>query len=140
MRSSRFKYTLAYPTDWELKKASSSKKVDRFIGPEYATVGASAYKTFGLSLNEWTRAYLKYAPGFSGVKGFKLQSNKAATLAGAKARRLELKQTYKGNPEYWIDVLAVHGGKIYEVAYVSSKPITKADRDLFDQFLATFHY
>ena len=140
MKSSRFKYALAYPTDWELKKASSAKKLDRFIGPEYATVVGSSYKTLGLSLNEWIKIYLKYAPKVSGVKGFKTQSNKAATLGGARARRLEFKEKYKGDNEYWIDVLAVHGGKIYEVGYVSSKPLTKADRDLFDEFLSTFQF
>ena len=140
VKSKKYKYTMAYPSDWEFKKAKSTKKVDWFIGPEYASVGASNYKTLGMSLNEWTKTYLKYTPKLSGVKGFKLQSNKAATLDGAKARRLEYKEKYKGDQEYWIDVLAVHGGKIYEVAYVSSKPLTKADRELFDQFLATFHF
>ena len=139
MKSKKYRYAMAYPTDWEFKKASG-KKVDRFFGPEYANVFGSSDGARGFSLNMWVKGYLQVTPKLAGLKAFKLQSNKAATLAGSRARRLEFKDTYKGDKEYWIVVLAVHGGRVYDVSYGSSKPLTKADRELFDQFLATFRF
>ncbi len=91
-------------------------QVDRLVlGPEYATVFGSSWRPGHLA-QPWTRASTRGHRGVSGVKGFKLQSNKAATLAGSRARRLEFRETYKGRKEYSIVVLAAHGGKLYWLA------------------------
>ena len=139
VKSKKYHYTMAAPTDWEYQKAHA-KRADWFVGPEYATVFASNAPDHGFSLNSWTQGVIRVAPRVSGVKGFKLMSNKPAILAGARARRIEFKDTFKGGKEYSIIELADHGGKMYEVGYTSSKPLTTADRALFDQFLSTFQF
>lgn len=139
VKSTKYHYSMAYPTDWEYHKGSG-KKWDRFYSPEVSYVGVDSGSSQGYSLNVIVSALIRYGPTSSGVKKFKVESNKAAKLAGVRARRLEYRATYKGDTYYIIEVGAVYKGRLYDVAYFSLQKLTAQDRALFDQFLSTFQF
>lgn len=139
VKSTRYRYSMAYPTDWEYEKGSGTKW-DYFQSPDVNYVGMHSLSNQGYSLNAIVSAFIRYEPRSSGISKFKVESNKAAKLADVRARRLEYREKYKGDTYYVIDVVSVHKGRVYDIEYVSLRKLTAEDRALFDQFLSTFQF
>jgi hypothetical protein len=131
--SKRFKYSIALPSDWEAEQSKSRKKPDALLSADVAGVYVIRFPTYGASLNSGTSAYVDDLKR-SKTKA-KVTSNKAATVDGSRARRLEWTNVYEGTHSWNIDAVVVRGTYVYLFEYSSLEKTTKADRDLFDAFL-----
>jgi hypothetical protein len=131
--SKRFKYSIALPADWEAEQSTGRKKPDILLGAKSAGVSVYRFPTQGASLNNGTSAYVDDLKR-SKTKA-KVTVNKATTVDGSRARRLEWTNVYKGTRYWMIDVVVVRGRYVYFFEYTSSEKTAKADRDLFDGFV-----
>ena len=131
--SKRFKYNIALPSDWEAEQSKGRTKPDILLSADVAGVYVYRFPTDGASLNSVTSAYVDELKR-SKTKA-KVTSNKAATVDGSRARRLEWTNVYQGTRSWNIDAVVVRGRYVYFFEYSSLEKGTKADRDLFDAFL-----
>jgi hypothetical protein len=131
--SKRFKYTIAHPSDWEAEQGTGRKKPDLLQSAEQTGVYINRYPNGGGSLNEVTSSYID---GLKGLKTkVKVTSNKAASVDGSRARRLEWTTVYEGERAWVVEVVVVRGKYVYYFEYITLEKTTKADRDLFDSFV-----
>ena len=130
--SKRFKYSIALPSDWEAEQSAGRKKPDTLLSADVAGMYVYRFPTGGASLNSGTSAYVNEIK--RSTKG-KVTSNKAATVDGSRARRLEWTNVYEGTRTWNIDAVVVRGKYVYFFEYSSLEKLTKADRDLFDSFI-----
>ena len=133
--SKRFGYTMAYPADWDAQQSPKKGEDDSFYSAVDTGVFVNRLPTGGHSLNAITAAYAKHIRS-TGSKA-SVTSNKAATVDGSKARRLEWTAIYKGTRSWNIEVLVVRGKNVYFVLYESMATLTPADRATFDAYLST---
>ena len=133
--SKRFKYSMAIPSDWEAEQSKGKKKPDILLSADVAGVYVYRFPTYGASLNGGTSAYVNEIKG-SKTKA-KVTSNKAATVDGSRARRLEWTNVYQGTRTWNIDAVVVRGKYVYFFEYSSLEKLTNADRDLFDSFITS---
>ena len=131
--SKRFKYSIALPSDWEAEQGKGRKKPDVLQSAEQTGVYISRYLKGGDSLNRVTSSYID---GLKGLKTkVKVTSNKAASVDGSRARRLEWTTVYEGERAWVVEVVVVRGKYVYYFEYITLEKTTKADRDLFDSFI-----
>ena len=105
--SKRFKYTIALPSDWEAEQSKGRKEPDILLSADVAGVYVYRFPTYGASLNSGTASYVDDLKR-STTKA-KVTSNKAATVDGSRARRLEWTNVYKGTRSWNIDAVVVRG-------------------------------
>ena len=123
---------MAIPSDWEAEQSKGRKKPDILLSGESTGVYVYRFPTDGASLNGGTSAYVSEIKRTT--KG-KVTSNKAATVDGSRARRLEWTNVYEGTRSWNIDAVVVRGKYVYFFEYSSLEKLTKAGRDLFDSFI-----
>ncbi len=135
--SKRYAYRMGHPVDW-LVRPGSGKFADAYLGFGGQAVYASRATSRGLSLATLSSALTRYLPRISGVRKFVIDRNRPARLGPLRARRIEFHYTYKGQRYWAIGYLAVKGGTYYWVALETTKPTSRADRDLGARFASLF--
>ena len=115
--SKRFKYSIALPSDWEAEQSKGKKKPDVLQSAEQTGVYISRYLNGGDSLNGVTS---NYVDGLKGLKTkVKVTSNKAASVDGSRARRLEWTTVYEGERAWVVEVVVVRGKYVYYFQYIT---------------------
>jgi hypothetical protein len=135
--SARYHFTLAHPADWTFFKAKGADELD---APYYAYVLASRQKAEGANLNQWGKAQVAAMKAFLGGKPV---SNEDASLGGVGARFLSGTGKAKdlgGKNVIAYEAVAVKGGFVYVVLWVSEVGAEANDRILFEQMLSTFQF
>ena len=131
-KSKRFGYSMSYPVDWEAGQSPTKTKPDSFVSAEGSGVFILRVARQGFSLNTITSAFIKEVKRAAKAS---VTSNKAATIDGFKARRLEFTGVFDGSREYDSEIIVVRGKYVYFFEYSSLEKLTKSDRDLFDSFI-----
>ncbi|HTK46211.1 MAG TPA: hypothetical protein VL749_12775 [Patescibacteria group bacterium] len=134
--SSRYHFQVARPPDWTYFKA---KDADEFDAPYYAYVLGNRHKTQGATLNAIAKVEATALKSFVGGKAV---SNEAGTLGGATARFLSAsgKSKQLGKTVQVYESIAVKGGFVYYVLWVSEVGHADEDLALFEQILGTFGF
>jgi hypothetical protein len=104
--SKRFGYSIAYPSDWEAHSSAGKTKPDELLGADSTGVYVNRYPTRGATLNQVTSGYLAELKRTSRAK---VTANKAASVDGLRARRVEWSATFDGTRVWEIDTLVVRG-------------------------------
>jgi len=134
--STRFKFSVAYPDGWT---ADTTQKLDDYLnGPGVMHVGGRRLKANGKSLSAWTTSIL--AEHDSVRKDYLLLGSDRTTLAGEPGRLLTSTYHDFGQELVCFEVLALHGGYLYDIFWVA--PVKTRDIGIvtFRQVLATFGY
>lgn len=134
-KSKRFGYTMSHPVDWEAEQSPAKRQPDTFYSAEATGVVALRAPSGGFSLNALTSAYVREVKG--SFKKVSMSSNKATTIDGVKARRIEFAGTYKGTPTWHVEIVVVRGKNFYVFDYSSLAKLTTTDRAIFDAFVST---
>jgi hypothetical protein len=135
--SARYHFTMAHPTDWTFFKAKGADELD---APYYAYVLVSRQKTEGGNLNLWAKAQVAALKAFLGGKAV---SNEDASLGGVGARLLSgigKAKELGGKNVVAYEAVAIKGGFVYFVLWVSEVGDEANDRILLEQMLSTFQF
>ncbi|MEO5965180.1 MAG: hypothetical protein ABIR11_06920 [Candidatus Limnocylindrales bacterium] len=135
--SSRYRYRMAYPVDWQFEKGTK-KYADGYYGFDGTELFASRNKNGGFSLNQISAGLTRYLPQITGIKSLKITSNRPGRLGAMKARKIEFNYTLKGKHYWTISYLAVKGAYFYLTSYETTKKTTKADRGMAALFARSF--
>jgi hypothetical protein len=134
-KSKRFGYAMSHPIEWEATQSPAKAEPDTFLSAESSGVFVYRLARKGFSLNAATSAYVAQIKR-SGSKP-SVTSNKAATVDGSRARRIEWTSSFDGTRGWNDEVVVVRGKYVYFVMYSSLAKLTTTDRALFDAFLST---
>lgn len=134
--SSRYHFRIAHPAEWTYFKAKGADELD---APYYAYVLASRGKAQGFSLNQWAKNEVAAIKAFVSTSSV---SNEGRTLGGVQARILSGTGKAKdlGKKVVLYEAVAVKGGFVYFVIWVSEVGHEAEDLALFQQMLGTFAY
>ena len=135
--SARYHFTIAHPADWTFFKAKGADELD---APYYAYIIASRQKAEGGNLNQWAKGQVT---GLKSFLGGKPVSNEDATIGGVSARFLSgtgKARDLGGKNVVAYEAVALKGGFVYFVLWVSEVGNEAGDRALFEQMLSTFKF
>lgn len=133
--SKRFGYSIAYPEGWEVE---SDKDTDYFLSPGVEEVQVWHQRVDRrTTLRNWSAESVAF--NLRDIKA-RPEKNEPFILDGEPARLLTYHATIGGEKTYFLDVVAVHASRGYDVVWYSAPGNEKADRALFMRFLSTFTY
>ena len=135
--SKRFRYTMAYPTDWQFEKGSK-KYSDAYWGYDGDRVYVASASSAGLSLGQLSSGIKRYLPKILVIKGLKITSNKPGKLGSLPARVIEYSYTVGKSRNYSVMYLAVKGGRYWIMSYDTTGKTTGDDRDMAAKFAGSF--
>ena len=144
--SSRFAYSVEYPAAWVVIPATedwTSVYAPDHGGPRMDYIGV---KPFG------SRIYLSSVPLTPDRDAAAWMSTLDSHTAGScdptsdrhtitiDAVTMRQEDQYCGQTVHIVEVLGAHNGRFYVIDLVNEAPITPADRETFDRFLASFRF
>ena len=135
--SKSFGYTMAYPSDWEVKASKNKRRSDLYLNADDTVVLAGSVTIGGTSLNTEVSHFVA-----DEKQHFKatVSSNTPAKLGGLRARRVVYTEVYKGQREWDVAVFAVRGNKLWILGYSSFTKLTEDDLETFGTFVETFTF
>jgi hypothetical protein len=138
--SKRYRYAMAKPEDWWLYPGTG-KHGDTFeysLGSKWVVVYSRSAQ--GAPLPDWIRGFTYFYRHQKGYRAFALSSSRSTVLDGVRGRRLDYTGRVGSSKEWASRVIVIHGHLVYDVAYISSQPLTAEDRSTFDTYLSTFEF
>ena len=133
--SKRLAYTLSYPSEWDVELARKGSDPDYYYGVEGQSFAVTRAKKCACTLNAMTTELIRYQRGH--VKGFTVARNSTTRVAGLRARVFESRGRYPGGRAWDLTYVVVRGKYVYVLDYSSERPLTKQDRALADQLVAS---
>jgi len=133
--SKRYGYSLAYPSDWEVKRGTRGHP-DEFLSANVESLYAMRVPSGGYSLNAGVSSFVAGLRRASPTA--KIVSNRATRIDGIKARRLEIAWTAKGQKYSSIVVIAVKGSYAYILQVYGLRGDLATLRVYMDGFADTF--
>jgi hypothetical protein len=138
--STRFHYEMAKPEDWWLYPGNKQDgdTYQYSLGPQVVVVWSRP--SAGAPLGDWVRGFISAYHHRRGYSHFVVTTNRPVKLAGAPGRRLDYEVTINGTRQWASRMIAVHGRRAYDVALISTSPLTDQDRSTFAGYLSTFEF
>ena len=133
--SKRLGYTLSYPADWDVELSHKGSDPDFYYGLDGQGFAVTRGKKCACTLNAMTTELIRYERRH--VKAFKLVHNATTRVAGRRARVFESQGRYPEGRAWDLTYVVVQGKYLYVLNYSSDHPLTKVDRQLANQLLAS---
>jgi hypothetical protein len=146
--STRYAYTVDYPTDWIATPASQDWPATGFSFPDDPAIDKWVKPAAG---SDWVLMFVSSVPLKDGEDAkeriarldadnasvCQLSNQQKVTLDGAPARQEE---GMCFGSDYIREVAAVHDGRFYLEYVLSGSPMSETTQATFDHFLASFHF